>query len=125
MKLGRVHAMEWVTGLAGLLLLIAVFAMPWFGDENGAESMPVIHVIVALAGLTAIALPLIVAASKRTNVPITYETFVATLGSLALLLVVIRLIWAPDGGLGAGAWVGLVASAVMATWAWRSVSRGG
>lgn len=124
MKLNRVYGVEWITALAGVALLAATF-LPFSGGRSAMESMSVTAAILVLAAAAALILPLVVAASATTNVPMVYETFVATFGTLVIVLVLIRLVWHPGDGLATGAWLATVASVVLGVWAWKSVTRGG
>ena len=75
---------------------------------------------LALAGIL---LPLIVAGSSRTNVPIVYETFLWTITLLFALVMIVKAFFPPEGGFGNGFWLALLATVVLSFTLWRSVDR--
>ena len=52
MDLRRLRAGEWIAGVAGLVLLVALF-LPWYGDEAGSrtgwQSLGALDVVLAIA----------------------------------------------------------------------------
>lgn len=120
----RVHSFEWGACRAAALL-VASFFLPFSGGERAVESMPAAAVFLLLVALLALCLPLVVASTPTTNVPIVYEIFLSTISSIALLVVVVRLIWHPGDGLDLGAALTGLGALMTCVWAWKSVSRGG
>ena len=120
--LRRVHPGEWLTGLAGLAVLAGLF-LPWAGEASSFESFSVLKLIVLLFGLAAAAVPVVVASSSRTDVPIVWETFLSTAALLVAFLLFIRLAWSPEQGLGSGFYLILGGSLLATVAGWRSVSR--
>jgi len=118
----RVRATEWVASLCGGLILIALF-MPWQGEESALASVGALDVILALVAIAALVLPVILAASRTTNVPIVTETLVSTMAVVAAILLLLKLIWAPDGGLKVGFYLGLAGSMLLAVAGWKSTAR--
>ena len=104
MDLRRVRVWEWLTGLAGLALLVSLF-LPWYGDGDGGagasawESFAVIDVVLLLVALLAMALPVVAAAQRTAAVPQAHTAFVLLFAYPALVLVVIRLLNLPGEGL--------------------------
>ena len=124
LDLKRVHRFEWGACRAGALL-VASFIIPFSGGERAITSMPFAAAFVLLVALLALCLPLVVASSPTTNVPIVYEIFLSTISSVALLVVVLRLIWHPGDGLDLGAALTALGALMTCIWSWKSVSRGG
>jgi len=122
LKFGRVHAGEWVAGLCGVLILVALF-MPWYGDESAFSSLGPLDVILALAGLGGALLPLVVARSRHTNVPIVTVTLVSDLATLAVVVLLLRMVWTPDGGLKSGFFLGLAGAVLLTVSGWKSAAR--
>src|SRR5215208_6271891 len=98
MDLRRVRVWEWLTGLAGVVLLVSLF-LPWYGVEpaegvsgavegttNAWDAFTVIDVILALAALGAIALPVIAAAQRTAAVPQSWTALVMPLLILGAVL---------------------------------------
>jgi hypothetical protein len=119
MDLRRVRVWEWLTGLAGVLLLVSLF-LPWYSaagsTSNGWESLTVIDVVLAIAALGAIALPVLTAAQRTTAVPQAMTALLMPFALAAVLLALFRLLDVPDIAPGsdasreAGVWVAAVAA---------------
>jgi hypothetical protein len=115
MDLRRLRVGEWITAIAGLVLLASLFA-PWYdadapasGSPSGFEALAVLDVVLALIAAGAVALLVITAAQRLPAVPLAFNVFVTLGGLLAVLLVLIRVADLPDGA-GArewGLWLGL------------------
>lgn len=105
MDFTRARGTDWLTGLGGLLLLVALF-LPWYDTEglvstSGWESLSVIDLVLALFGAGALALPFVTAARESAAVPLVVNVITLGVGVFAILLVVIRVIWIPSS-LGTG-----------------------
>lgn len=122
MNLGRVHAGEWVASLCGALILVALF-MPWHGDDSALGGLSLLDVILAALGIAAVALPFVLAFTRTTNIPIVTETLISTMAVIAAIILLFKLIWAPDGGLKAGFYLGLAGSVLLAIAGWKSTAR--
>lgn len=122
MRFGRVHPLEWLSSACGLLILIGL-ALPWYGEQTGLETISLLDVILAVAAVSAVVLPVVLAVTTKTDIPIVFETFLSTLALLAAVLLMLKLVLPPDGGLESGFFLGL-AGAVLLSWAgWRSTTR--
>lgn len=127
MDLRRVRTWEWLTGLAGLVLLVSLF-LPWYGAGEASatawESLAVIDVVLALAALMGIALVAITAVQRTTAVPQAWTALIMLLAVPAAVLVVIRLLDVPADGLGreAGVWLGTVAALALFACDYRSMA---
>jgi len=122
MNFSRVRTGEWIASLCGVLILVALF-MPWYGEESALSQVSLLDLILAVVAVVAVLLPVILARSRYTNVPIVTETFVATMAVIAAILLLVKLIWAPDGGLRSGFYLGLAGSVLLAITGWKSTSR--
>ncbi len=118
----RVHVSEWLVGLGGLLMLAGLL-LPWSGGESAFEDPSVLKLIAGLAGLAAVAVPIVVAASAKTDLPVVWETFLSTSMLLLVVLLAVRLVWPPDGGLESGFFTVAAGSLVVTVAGWVSVSR--
>jgi hypothetical protein len=134
MDLRRVGVWQWLTGLAGVVLLVDLW-LPWFGagglTANAWESFVFIDLILALTGLWAIALVLVTAGRSAAALPKLLARWLVWLAIVAALLTFYRLLRLPDadivltgGGIDvtrkAGVWIGLLASIGVAVFAWRA-----
>jgi hypothetical protein len=121
-RISRIHRGEWVAGLAGASL-IAGLALPWSGGESGLDSGSFLQVLALLAGVSAVLLPVVVASSRKTDVPVVYETFMSNISTLLLVALVFRLVIPSDGGMGAGYFTVLAGTVVLVASGWISTSR--
>ena len=103
---------EWLVGAAGVLLFVSLF-LPWFDGQTGWESFAVTDVIVAAIAVGALVLLAVTARFRSASPAIAYEAMLTLVGSAGLVIVALRLLSPPGDvvGRGAGAWLGLLASA--------------
>ncbi len=115
MDLRRLRASEWIAGIAGLVLLVALF-LPWYGDEAGArtgwQSLGALDVVLALVALSSLAIPFVTAFHRVPAVPLAHQSLTTLVGGVAILLVLIRVLNMPDWAAGRewGLWVALGAT---------------
>ena len=138
MDLARLRFGDWVMGIGGVAVLVVMF-LDWYETPNFAlrgsinmttggvasnawESFAVTDLILAAAAVMAITTFVLTALQPTAAVPLALASITTLVAIVAWLLVVIRLIWPPDffEGLAdvdvdrvAGAWLGLVATAVL------------
>jgi hypothetical protein len=112
MDLRRLRAGEWIAGVSGLVLLVALF-LPWYGDEAGSrtgwQSLGALDVVLALVALAAVAIPVVTAAHRVPAVPLAHQSLTTLAACLALLLVLVRVLNLPDWASERewGLWIGL------------------
>jgi hypothetical protein len=115
MDLRRLRAGEWLAGLSGLLLLVALF-LPWYSDSAGSrtgwESLGALDVVLAVVALSALAIPVVTALQRVPAVPLAHQSLTSLVGWLAVVLVLIRVLNMPDWAAGRewGLWVALGAA---------------
>jgi hypothetical protein len=113
MDLRRLRVGEWIVGACGVLMLVALFA-PWYGNPSSSawEAFTILDVILALVALAALSVPLVTATHRVPAVPLAIESLTALLGSIGVVLVLIRVLNLPDDlhGREWGLWLGLVAA---------------
>ena len=99
MDLRRLRAGEWIAGVSGLLLLVALF-LPWYSDDGGSrtgwQSLGALDVVLAVVALAAIAIPVVTAIQRVPAVPLAHESLTTLVGLLAVVLVLIRVLNMPD-----------------------------
>jgi hypothetical protein len=122
MELKRVHLMEWLAGFAGLIILIGL-GLPWSGDNSGFESFSLLKLILELIAVAAVLIPVVVALSSKTDLPMVWELFTSIAAVIAVLILIARLIFPPDAGLGSGFFVVLGGAILLCAGGWRSVAR--
>ena len=115
MDLRRLRAGEWIAGLSGLVLLVALF-LPWYGDDAGSrtgwESLGALDVLLAVLALSALAIPIVTAFHRVPAVPLAHQSLTSLVGWLAVVLVLIRVLNMPDWAVGRewGLWAALAAT---------------
>ena len=132
MDFARLRFGDWVMGIGGLAVLVVMF-LDWyelpFADEvlfvtgdihfNAWEAFAVNDVILAVAALMALTAVTLTATQPTAAVPLALASLTTVVAVVAFVLVALRLIWTPDvEGLDTdrttGAWLGLIATTVMA-----------
>jgi cation transport ATPase len=111
MDLRRVRRWEWLTGLAGLVLLVSLF-LHWYDGASAWQAFTVIDVVLAIAALGAMALPVVTAAQRTAAVPQGTTALLMPVALVAALLALIRLVNPPGSGAEReiGVWLGTVAA---------------
>ena len=111
---------ELAGAIGGLGLLVAGF-LPWYsagGEEVTAwQAFSVTDIILAAAGLAGLSVGIVVLLRLSVSYPVAGSAVATLFGSIALVLVVYRLIDPPGGGdvgIEVGAWIGLVSAGAVA-----------
>lgn len=99
MDLRRLRAGEWVAGISGLVLLVALF-LPWYADDAGSrtgwQSLGALDLVLAVVALAALAIPVLTAVHRVPAVPLAHQSLTTLVGLLAVALVLIRVLNLPD-----------------------------
>lgn len=122
MSFGKVRAGEWLVSLAGVLVLASLF-MPWHGENTALSSPGVLDIVLLLVGVVAFALPVVLAVTRTTNIPIVTETLISTMAVITTVWLLIKLVWPPAGGFESGFYLGLAGSVLMMIAGWKSTAR--
>jgi hypothetical protein len=125
--LRRVRHGEWIAGISGVVVLVALF-LDWYsadggGSANGWESFTVTDVLLAIAALFGIALALGAATQRSPAVPQAVGALTVPIAFVAAVAVVVQALSLPEGA-GAreiGLWLGIVATLGVLLGAWRSI----
>lgn len=148
MDLRRLRFGDWVMGLGGVAVLVVMF-LDWFEAPEGAycdratgdcvtvgavplnawESFAFNDVLFALAAVMGIAAFVLTALHPTAAVPLAIASLTTLVSVIVLVLVTLRIVWPPDIGTGdavettrlTGAWLGLVATTVLAGGALASI----
>src|SRR3954447_24533933 len=126
MKLDRVRPFDWVAGLTGVALLVALF-LPWYDLSDGSLSawtaFAFVDIWLGLTALLAIAIPVVTALRDSPAVPIAIQVFAEAWSWFAVLFAVWRAIDQPSGPLDPTAmpWIALVITLLLAVAVWRSI----
>jgi hypothetical protein len=126
---GRMHRGEFIAAGGGIVLLAALFFLPWFDVRAGGRLTSRASVPVSLDGwhaltttrwilllmLVATAALVVLTASQRSPaLPVTSSLLTCVLGGMATLLLLFRLVDHPGLAVRAGMYVGFVAALAVA-----------
>ncbi|MEA2281339.1 MAG: hypothetical protein QOK21_1946 [Solirubrobacteraceae bacterium] len=128
MSLRRVRAGEWLAGLAGAVLLVALF-LDWYDARRapltGWQAFAVTDVLLALLALSGPLLLALQATRESPALPTAISIVCATCGALATAVVLVRLVVEPQAdrvtGIAGGAWLGLAAALALLAGGWWSL----
>jgi hypothetical protein len=126
--LRRLRHGEWIAGVSGALLLVALF-LDWYsaGDgavsANGWESFSVTDVLLAAAALFGLALALGAATQRSPAVPQAVGALTVPVAFVAAVAVVIQALSLPEGADARelGLYLGIAATLGVLIGAWRSI----
>ena len=135
MSLHRLRPADWLTGIAGLSVLLLLFA-PWYGVADGTltgwQAFGVADLWLALTALVAIAVLVVTALRDAPALPVALDVVCTTVAALGVLVVLFRLLDVPHDDVVTGREWGLYAAAVAvpvllagAWWAMRDESAPG
>jgi hypothetical protein len=105
---------------AGIALLV-VLALEWYGGESGWGGLTVLRFFLALVALSGIAMGIVAALERTVALPVAAAVVATPLALLATLTLVIRTPFELGGGIGAGAWLGLLCVFAIFLGAFRSM----
>ena len=136
--IGRLRPADLVAGAGGLALLAAMF-LHWYGLSvevlaTGGPSRPieltawqafdVLDVVLTLLALVPLALVATQATRESPAFPVLFSVLTIVAGALAALLILYRIVNQPGPNAAvdveAGAWLGLLAAAIVGAGGWRS-----
>jgi len=124
--LRRLRHGEWIAGISGAVLLIALF-LDWYSSggvsANAWDVFTVADVLIAVSALWGIALLVSAATQRSPAVPQAISALTVPFALLAAVLVVINALSLPGGADGReiGLWLGLAGSFGVLIGAWRSM----
>ncbi len=126
----RLRHGEVIVGISATIMLVALFALPWYGltmrlapmaatlgartTVDGWDGLSTIRWLLLISALAGLGLAAAQAARRAPALPVTLSVIVTILAALATLALVYRVLLDPPGALldrRVGAYVGLLASA--------------
>jgi hypothetical protein len=127
MDLRRLRHGEWIAGVSGAVLLVALF-LDWYSaadrpPANAWDTFSVTDVLLAVAALFGLALAVGAATQRSAAVPQAIGGLTVPVAFAAAIVVVIRALVLPDGADGreAGLFIGVAATLGVLVGAWRSI----
>ena len=134
---GRLHLGEVIAGGGAILLLVALFVLPWYSVHpaapatsasvslDGWNSLSTGRWILVVTSIVAIALVLVTAMRRSPAVPVAFSVFTSVIGAIACVLVLYRIVDPPTLGIGqttqAGIYVALAGALAVAYGGYRSM----
>jgi hypothetical protein len=124
---GRLRRGELIAGGGGVLLLVAVFFLPWLarpgvlGSLDGWDALAIIRWILLLTMVLALGLVPLTATRRAPAVPVAVAMLACVTGALASLMLFYRVIHHPGLSVRPGIYVGLAAVLVIAYGGYRSL----
>ena len=119
-----VTLLDLLVALGGIGILVGL-GLEWVAGSGGSgyEGISVLRLILALAGLAGLALPAVLATTRKSDVPVIWETFLAPVSSILFLILALKLLFPPEGGPGPGMVVVTVAMLFLTATCWKTLSR--
>lgn len=109
----RLRIWEWLTGLAGAVLLALMF-LDWYEGHSAWAAFSVLDVMLAIIALMGLAATVMAAAHNTPAVSLAIVSLLLTIGAITTIAVIVRAIVTPDGlEREIGLWLGLAASALV------------
>jgi hypothetical protein len=142
----RLRRGEWLAGVGGVLLLVFMFLLPWYGPSGSADaaagtspgstslnawhSLTTVRWLMLLTILAVLSLVFFQATRRAPALPVSLSVITTVLGGLTVLALIYRLLInvpGSDSGLDArtGAFLGLVSACAIAIGAFASLREEG
>jgi hypothetical protein len=126
MRPDRLRGPEWLIATGGVLLLVAMLALPWFharpGSVNGWHGITNLRWVLVVTVALALGTGLAQLTRRSPAIPVTLTLFAGLAGIASLVVLIYRVLASPPGGSRlAGGFVGLVAAIAIVYGAWRSL----
>lgn len=125
MTLSKLRFGELLAGAGAAALLVILF-VPWFRqlghDRSALDSLTVILAFLAVSAALGLALLITTAFQRSQAFPVAAEVWAAAVATPTVVLVAIRIAFAPSGNaVRWGAWAGLGATVAVALGAWLAL----
>ena len=133
-----------VAGIAGFLLILAMFIFDWFavsgvpdvGGLDAWEGYSVTDIVLFVTALAAIGLPVMAASDAGTGLPVALSAIVTGLGIASVVLVIISILSPPaysvpftgrsvDTTTNVGVFLGLIAAVAVTVGGWLAMQEEG
>lgn len=142
----RLRSGEMLAGVAAVVLLVCLFALPWYGldssvatiaqrlgvstSRTGWESLTTLRWLILITSLAALALVYLQGTRRAPAMPATFSLIVTVLGGLTALALIYRVLINVPGSNGvvdrqAGGFIALVAGILVAYGGYRSLRQEG
>ena len=116
--------LDLVVALGGIGILMGL-GLEWVSGSglSGYEDLSILRIVLVVVGLAALGLPVALRVTRKSDVPVVWETFLAPVSSVLFLILALKIIFAPAGGAGLGMFFVTVSMLVLTTSCWKTLSR--
>lgn len=136
MEVDDIREGELLAAASGIVLLLVMLLFDWYGVEhrgflsgghhgrggNAFESFTFADLFLLFTAVFAIVTAALSANDPKPNTPVAFSALVTLLGFFAVIVVLIRIIDAPQGlEVKTGAWLGLLATVGIVAGGWRGM----
>lgn len=118
----RLRPPEWGLGVVSVALLVVLFALRWYRDGNGWQSVTVLGPFTAVVAALGIAIWVLQATQGAPALPVALVVVELALGLVLVLALVIRVLIDPPK---LGGYVGLALAVLVVVAAYASLRRDG
>ena len=109
-------------GLGGAAVFVGL-SLDWSAGETGYETLSALKVLLLVAAGMAFLEPVILFSTRKTDLPVVWQTTFCLLGTVLTLILVGKAVFPPEPGFGLGFYVTLGGMLVASAAAWTTVSR--
>ncbi|MFM8791126.1 MAG: hypothetical protein ACKOFX_01320 [Solirubrobacterales bacterium] len=117
-----VMPIDLLVGFGGAAVFVGL-GLDWSAGETGFETLSVLKVLLMLAAGMALLEPVVLISTRKTDLPVVWQTTFCLFGSVLALILVGKAVFPPEPGFGLGFYVTLAGMLVASAAAWTTVSR--
>ena len=117
-----VMPVDFLVAVGGAVVLIG-FGLDWSEGMSGYGSLSVLKVILVLTALLALLEPVVLFATRKSDLPVIWEATLALIGSILLLILAGKAILPPEGGFALGFYVVFAGLFIATAGTWTTISR--
>src|SRR5215469_14046832 len=94
-RLARLRPPEWALAAVSVGLLVVLFALPWYGRENGWQSLTVLGPLTAMVAALGIAACVLQATQRAPALPVALAVIELALGLILGIALIVRVVIDP------------------------------
>lgn len=117
-----VMPIDLLVGIGGAAVFVGL-GLDWSAGQTGYETLSALKVLLLIAGAMALLEPIVLFFTRKTDLPVVWQTTFCLLGSALTLILVGKAVFPPEPGFDLGFYVTLGGMLVASGAAWTTVSR--
>ena len=119
-----VRALDLFVALGGLGVLVGL-GLEWNVDpgDSGYSSLTLLRIFLIIVALAGLALPIVLAMTRKSDLPVVLEALLAPVSSLLFVILAVKVILGPTGGAGTGMVLATVGALLLSACCWKALSR--